>query len=152
MTEEPGGPYLSTAVFCEKVLQEKDGVASVIRIVDRFIVTISASGSEPPEKMPPMTITTTAFLSFKSGFAKGSQVIKLVPRDPSGRPMAPEALLPVFFEGDDRGASVTVNVTFRVEEEGLYWFDVLLGDRLMTKIPLRVVYQRVSLGTQPGSV
>jgi len=25
-----GGPYLATAVLCEKVLQEKDGVASLI--------------------------------------------------------------------------------------------------------------------------
>lgn len=150
MTEELGGPFLSTAVLCEKVLQEKDGVASVIRIVDRFIIT--ASGAQPPEKMPPWTITTTAFLSFKSGFAKGSQTVKLIPRDPSGRPIAPEVLLPVFFEGDDRGANLIVNVSLRIEEEGLYWFDVLLGERLMTKIPLRVVYQRVSPGTRPGSV
>ncbi len=150
MSEELGGPYLSTAVFCEKVLQEKDGVVSVIRIVDRFILT--ASGPQPPEKMPPMTIATTAFLSFKSGFAKGSHTVKLVSMDPSGRPAGPEALLPVFFEGDDRGANITVNVNLRVAEEGLYWFEVLLGERLITKIPLRVVYQRVSLGTQAGSV
>ena len=146
MTDELGGPYLSVAVLCEKVLQEKDGVASVIRIVDRFILT--ASGPAPPEKMPPTTITTTAFLSFKSGFAKGSHTVKLVPKDPSGRSAGPEALLPVFFEGEDRGANIIVNVNFRVQEDGLYWFEVLLGERLMTRIPLRVVYQRMSLGTQ----
>lgn len=143
MTEELGGPYLSAAVICEKVLQEKDGVASVIRIVDRFILT--ASGPVTPEKMPPMNVQFTAFLSFKSGVAKGSYTVKLVAKDERGQPIGSEGLFPVFFEGDDRGANVIVNMNLRVERDGLYWFDVLIGDRLMTRIPIRVVYQRTSL-------
>ena len=31
-----GGPYWATAVLCEKVLEEKDGVQSLIRVVDRI--------------------------------------------------------------------------------------------------------------------
>lgn len=149
MERELGGPYLSTAVLCEKVLAEKDGVVSLIRIIDRLIVT--ASGPEPPEKMPPMSFTTTAFLSFKSGFAKGSNTVKLLLRDPSSNQVGPETLLPVFLEGDERGTNTTLNVTLQLKEEGLYWFDVLLGDRLVTRIPLRVVYQRLRLGTQSES-
>jgi len=33
-----GGPYLSTALFCEKVLREAAGVLSAIRIFDRWTV------------------------------------------------------------------------------------------------------------------
>ena len=29
------GPYIQVAAFCERVLQEADGVVSLIRIVDR---------------------------------------------------------------------------------------------------------------------
>ena len=44
------GPNVVAAVFCEKVLQEKDGVLSAIRIVDRFTVSVEApSGAAPPE-------------------------------------------------------------------------------------------------------
>ena len=143
-----GGPYLAAAVFCEKVLQEKDGVASIIRVVDRLIIT--ASGPEPPEKMPPFTLRTTVFLSFKSGIAKGSATVKFIPTDPDRRRLTPETLLPVFFEGDDRGADVVAEVTLQVKQEGLYWFEVWLDERLVTKMPLRVVYQRMRLGTQPG--
>lgn len=146
---ELGGPYLQAAVFCEKVLQEKDGVVSLIRVVDRLI--FMASGAEPPEKMPPMTLTTTAFLAFKSGIAKGSSTIKLVPIDPDGKRMTQEALLPVFFEGDDQGSNVTLNLTLQMKQEGLYWFEVYLDERLVTRMPLRVVYQRMRLGTQPGT-
>ena len=45
------GPYLAVAVFCEKVLVERDGVTSAIRLVDR--VNRSAVGPESPEVMEP---------------------------------------------------------------------------------------------------
>jgi hypothetical protein len=32
---DAGGPYLNAALLCEKVLQERDGVLSIIRIIDR---------------------------------------------------------------------------------------------------------------------
>src|SRR5262245_45206440 len=103
MAEEQdwGGPYLSAAVFCEKVLGEKDGVLSAIRIVDR--ITVTASGTAPPEKMPPTNIQVTALVAFKSGFFKGSAEIKLVGRTPSQRIFA-DTTLPMLFEGEDRGA------------------------------------------------
>ena len=47
MTEDQdlGGPYLHAAHFCEKLLTEKDGVLSAIRIIDR--ITVTASGATP---------------------------------------------------------------------------------------------------------
>ena len=35
------GPYLSAALLCEKVLEEKDGVKSAIRIIDRVTRTVT---------------------------------------------------------------------------------------------------------------
>lgn len=41
---DTGGPYVNAALICEKVLQETDGVLSVVRIIDRFtIVTVAAA-------------------------------------------------------------------------------------------------------------
>lgn len=53
------------------------------------------------------------------------------------------AELPVFFEGQDRGVNVVLNINFAAEEEGIYWFDVLLHEQLVTRIPLRILYQRI---------
>jgi hypothetical protein len=50
LVSETEGPYLAAAVFCEKVLQEKDSVYTLVRIVDRLIM--HATGVNPPEKMP----------------------------------------------------------------------------------------------------
>lgn len=48
----------------------------------------------------------------------------------------------VTFEGRGyTGAVIDVNLDVGLEHEGLYWFDVLLDDQLLTRVPLRVVYQ-----------
>lgn len=145
--QEYGGPYLQAAVFCERILKEQDGVSSLIRIVDR--VTIQAGGPQPPEKMPPTRLSLWAYLAFKSGFAKGSFTISVKAQSPSGKTLPP-VLLPLFLEGDDRGASVAFQLNLDAEEDGLYWFDISIGERLVTRMPLRILYQRTTLGRGPS--
>lgn len=138
------GPYLQVAVLCEKVLQEKDGVLSAIRIVDRIVMT--ASGVGAPQQMPPVPISLTALLVFKSGSARGNHQVKIRPTLPSGR-ILQEISLPMLLEGDDRGVNLIANIGLQAREEGLYWFDIVVDDELATRIPLRIVYQRITQGS-----
>lgn len=45
MSDSIGGPYLKAALLCEKVLQEQDGVVTLVRIIDRFVTQVP-SGKE----------------------------------------------------------------------------------------------------------
>lgn len=144
MPEEYGGPFLQMAVLCERVLQEKDGVLSLIRIVDRF--TISGTDRE----MPRSPIQVTAAIAFKSGFAQGKYFVKLRPHTPSGKILA-EQEFPVLFEGADRGVGIVAQMGLVAEEEGLYWIDVLLQEVVVTRMPLRVLYQRAGPIAPPKS-
>lgn len=138
------GPHLQVAVFCEKVLIERDGAFSLIRVIDRFNI----SGHLP--EMPPNNINFTIFVSFKAGFCRGKMSLKIVPTTPNGKEL-PGLSFTVLFEGDDeRGVNVQGNMTMIVQEEGRYWFDVLLGDTLVTRMPLMVVYQQTQFVGQPG--
>lgn len=74
MTTESSGPYLTAAVLCERVLQEKDEVISIIRMIDRLTVTVNAAGS--PETMPPAAVNFTALIALKSGSARGRMTVK----------------------------------------------------------------------------
>ena len=145
LVSETEGPFLAAALFCEKVLQEKDGVLSLIRVVDRII---HGGGPAAPERMPPITANLALVIALKSGFARGSYAVTVQPTTPSGRGL-PATTLPVLLEGEDRGANLLGNLALQLEEEGLYWFDILFERRLLTRIPLRVVYQRISFGAQP---
>ena len=137
----PGGPYVTAACLCERVLQEADGVASLIRVVDRIIN--SAIGPAAPDEMPPTAVNLTAAIMLKSGSARGRHSLRLTLEAPSGQQVGPEVVLPVHLEGEERGVNFFVGLNFQAEHEGLYWFNVLFGTQnvLLTRIPLRIIYQ-----------
>jgi hypothetical protein len=128
--------YLHVATFCEKVLRETDGVMSVIRIFDRFNVMGDS------EQMPPTSFSFMVLIGFKSGFMRGKQTIRLKPISPTGKEL-PAMEIPMLFEGDDdRGNAIAFQMNWVAEEEGVFWWDVYLNDELVTRMPLRVFYQR----------
>jgi hypothetical protein len=140
MKDKIGGPFLMAAVFCERVLQEKDGVLSPIRIVDQFTHTVA--GPDAPDKMPPFTIKVSILIAFKSGDFKGKQDVKITPVAPSGQ-VLPGISVPILLEGADKGANVNITYVFDAQEEGLYWFNVTLNGKLITRMPLRTIYQKM---------
>lgn len=147
MPVSSGGPWVASAVFCERVLHEADGVLSLIRIVDRF--TQSAAGPNPPAEMPPFPLDVWAVIVLKADQALGRHTIRIRPEAPSGERLAVTEL-PVLFEGGDRGAALLLNVQLALEHEGLYWFDVLHGEQEtpLTRMPLRLVYEPRRIATQ----
>ena len=107
------GPFLSAAFLCEKVLEEKDGVKSTIRIVDR--VTQTAVGPAPPKEMQPFDYEITLFLRFKSGWVRGSRNLKIETVKPSGESSIPIQRA-IFFEGEeDRGVDITGHLKIKLE-------------------------------------
>jgi len=143
MTTSASGPFLAAALLCENILEEKDGVLSAIRIVDRIIH--GARGPNPPEDMPPVPVNLRALISLKSGAARGRFAVGIVLEKPSGQ-REPAVEIPVLLEGEDRGANLNIALAFQAELEGLYWFEVQLDGQPITRMPLRLIYQRLSLG------
>jgi len=141
--EEIFRPYLHVATFCERVLTEKDAVNSLIRMVDRFLVPGTS------EEMPPAVLQFMVYISFKSGFMRGKQKVILRPTSPTGKDL-PAMEFPILFEGDDdRGPAFGFMVNWAVEEEGVFWWDLFVNEVLITRMPLRVIYQRMIL-PNPG--
>ena len=91
------GPHLQMAVFCEKVLQEKDGVLSLIRIIDR--INRTAAGPEAPEAMPPFDYQLTSVITLKSGNARGGVQVEIEPEGPSGLKQ-PRSAMTAQMEGN----------------------------------------------------
>lgn len=132
------GPFLSAALICEKVLEEKDGMKSAVRIIDRVTRTVVAPS--PPEEMEPFDYEATLLIRLKSGWARGSYPVRVDLVKPSGERPVPIQHT-VYFEGEeDRGVDIVANMRIRFDQTGIYWFRIYLTDRLLTQIPLRVIY------------
>ncbi len=134
------GPYLQVACLCEKILDEKDGVKSAIRIIDR--VTHQVAGPSPPEEMEPFDYNIFLLVKLKSGAARGPMELTIRLDKPSGE-SPPPIVNDLNFEGeDDRGIDIAANMTIRFDQPGLYWFDIRLGGERLTRIPFRLIYSR----------
>lgn len=120
---------------------------SAIRIIDR--VTQTVGGPDVPDEMPPTTVSLTCLIALKSGEARGRHSLKVRPEQPGGIQL-PAIDLPVYFEGEERGHNVLLDLSIQAHLEGLYWIDVILNEvTLLTRIPLRVVYQPQRFGPPP---
>jgi hypothetical protein len=136
------GPYLNVATFCEQVIEDKSGVLSLIRIVDRM--NVSAYGPGSPNEMPPANLNWFLVLSLKSGEARGSHTLKIIPELPSGLSKEP-VTLSVHFEGGTRGQNVVSRINLKLEMPGIYWFKLYLENQFLTKVPVEVIYSRTSV-------
>lgn len=131
-----GGPYVQVAVICATPLIEQQGYLSVIRIQDR----IQIAGQT--EQMRPQPLHNLSLvLVLKAGEMKGKYSVHITPITPSGKELA-SVELPVLFEGEERGVVIAIPVAIVAEEEGLYWFNITMEGAALTRIPLRVMYQR----------
>ena len=137
------GPYVQLAAICEKVLQEGDGVLSLIRVIDRLTVTVS--GDQAPEQLPGGNINATLVVALRPDDARGRHAIRLRIQQPSGIYL-PERSIDVNFEGEDRGVNLVLEMQFEAAE-GLFWIEVSVEAGLLTRVPLRVIYQRIRSGT-----
>jgi hypothetical protein len=140
-----GGPHLQMAAFCENVLEDKEGVLSLVRVVDQ--VTQTATGPDAPDQMPPFILShLTLVIMLKADQARGRYAVKIRPEDPSGIQLPP-AELPIHLEGSNRGVNLLVPLQIPISLEGVYWFDVLFmpgrneEDRLLSRVPLAILYR-----------
>jgi hypothetical protein len=136
-----GGPYLTAAFFCDKVLREADGVLSAIRIVDRWNV------SGPTELMQPSLLQGTLVVLLKNGAYRGQAAITITPISPSNERMQQIALPVMFDDLDEKGAGIVIPMAFPAQESGLYWFEIVLSGQAIaphtiSAIPMRVAYRQ----------
>ena len=134
------GPYIQAAVLCEQVIEDKTGALSLIRIIDT--ITHTEARQDAPVDMPPTTYPMKMVIMLKSGRARGRHELKICPELPSGELKQP-ITQSVQMEGEERGNNHIINMIFTFTIEGLYWFNIYLDDVILTKIPLRIKYNRV---------
>jgi uncharacterized protein DUF6941 len=149
-TKAAGGPYLAAAVFCDSVLKGDDGVMSAVRIVDRVTVTIPAdSPPDVPSDEKMLLCNIQGLVSFKKGYAGIKHDLKLVMNSPSGKTDIMQHRIE-FIDVAHGGHNLRVNLQMAVSEGGLFWMDVYLDGKLMTRMPLLIAVKRAEAVSADG--
>jgi hypothetical protein len=146
-----GGPYLAAALICERVLADQDGAMSAIRIVDQFTLTLDpATPPELPSKEHPIPVTLSILLILKTGDSPGEHAIRLDMQYPSGKSETAFEQKIQFQPQPQSGANLRFNVTIRVHSSGLFWMDVFLDSKRITRMPFQITIQRADAAQQPA--
>jgi hypothetical protein len=135
--EQPLAPSLRIAALCERVLQEKDGALSLIRIIDRLTITVE--GTDVPKELPPGNFAFTAVMSWINGLGNYEAKIHV---DFPDADSFDSPTIPFYLDSLDKIQNVIIRLVIPLKRQGIYWFNFMLGDEVKSKLPLRVIYQR----------
>jgi hypothetical protein len=139
-----GGPYLNEALLCERLLQEKDGMLTIVRVVDKITVSPPPGPEPAPTQMQPFLASLTLVVGLKAGAARGTYTLTVRPQDPDGADLEGNDISISFSGADDaQGITTIVNMNLGIQHDGLYWFNILLNGELISRVPLRIEYQPV---------
>ena len=133
------GPFVKAAFVAERVLEEKDGVLTAIRIVDAASLEVVGKAPDMPQPAPPVSIDFTLVLMLVRG---DSPIEQLVTFGMEGAHVeaapAPIEHHLVFGPDQESAAHVRIRLQLALRNPGTYWFFVRASGRELTRIPLRV--------------
>ena len=128
------GPYLSVATFCEKVMQETDGVLSMIRMIDR----IYFESNEPEAAVDKIVVPVVLLVGFRAGEYRGSGHVEVRVTTPSGKVGVTPIEFDCEFRDEAPGTATAININFQFSEVGTHWFTVRFEGAEVTRIPLEL--------------
>jgi hypothetical protein len=138
-------PLVSFACVCERPLQDKDGVISLIRIVDTFFLdkfpAVAARPSDFPAtiELTVATIELTVAIGLKAGRVRGRHEVGLATYRPSGERSEFPERWPIVFDEDYSSANFLIKLFVNRVEPGSYRAEVLFDGDALTDITFRVL-------------
>jgi hypothetical protein len=129
---------LAAAILCERVLEEKDGTLSAVRIVDRVTIDRAhAPGANVVTVIGPATLAL--LVMFRHADPRREYEVVLTVEDPSGskKELTPSGR--VRPGGETNGGNFIGRLTFAPQGVGLYRFLVAIDGKQVAAVPLSVV-------------
>jgi hypothetical protein len=111
------GPYVNMAAFCDRAIQETDGVLSIIRVIDQ--INVQLTGPDAPQELPPGgTIGTTLVVMLKAGQARGTHSVQIVFEHPDTTRHEAPMLSVSFTGGDQSGTNLVLPLQIQLSSAG----------------------------------
>jgi hypothetical protein len=136
---QPKGPHLLMAVLCQRADQDQYGSLNVINVLEQLVV--GSDDPSAPAEFPGFRLESQLVVQIASGNKRGDATVTIQPIDPMLQRLELVSQ-EVRFSGEDHRVTIVSNVSLDVEHTGIYWFNVALDGKVLTRIPLRIGYHR----------
>jgi hypothetical protein len=128
--------FIPYAVFCDEFTQSADGSVSITRIIDTIKCFVKSFPATPQPITFPMMRVRYA-ICFKAAVSVPNFETELRCIRPSGRHFV-IGTRSLGLAGDYAGAFLTGELEFQPQEEGWHVFEIVVGQTVEAKIPLRI--------------
>ena len=149
VTPPRGGPWVILACFTDAVQQEKDGTLRLGRIIDKINIEVKATAPGGEEvtmsleqllpSLPPLPVTLILVVGIKGGDFAGDAVLAIEIDRPDGKRVS-GLRRSMTLPGAHGGMNAILRMTLSFEGPGVRWFNVRLGRKLLTRVPMEVSY------------
>jgi Family of unknown function (DUF6941) len=144
------GPYLSAALLCERVMEEKDKVLTAFRITDSTTITLPPGTPDDfPSETNRLPVTFDSLVSLKTGKSPGEHTVRIDMISPSGKRSESETRTLTLPDEEHGGANLIHHHTVSIKQGGLFYFEVLVDGELLTRVPFRIDVIRQSADQFP---
>jgi hypothetical protein len=141
-TKKIGGPFLTAAILCENILEDQSQMLSALHILDVIHLWVPEN-LELPTKEHPAEISLNMLIMLKTGDAPGRYKVQLVIESPTGkRKEAPKQPLVKLPRQANAGANIKVKFGMKVFTSGVFWIDVMVDGKRLTRVPLDIQIKR----------
>jgi hypothetical protein len=152
-------PYVTVAAVCERVIEEKDGVLSAIRLIDQlsyeFVEVANQPAGTAAVEQPVIVMNSvdlTVLICLKAGTMRGDYLASLEMQQPGGKVVRLYSDLSVTF--GEAGNGVNINTKFPLPPfapPGVYWFVFRWDGEELTRFPFTLEQRRASGTTTSGT-
>jgi hypothetical protein len=144
-----GGPYLAAAVFCDNVVEGADRTMSAIRIVDHVKIGIPPEApADLPSENNRLNVSVWALVAFKRGYATRMHDVRLAVESPTGKRSELSRHEIDMSAEPYGGGNMRINLNIGVSRGGLFWVDVILDGKVITRMPLQITVTRLDATPQ----
>ena len=138
MAPDPSGPFVSMAVFCERLDRQPDGTVDVLGVVDGVLLSPEGDqGGDAFDGASAPVVRLLGLVSIRAGEARGRHTLSLRAHFPDGE-LGATLARPIELTDQAPGATIGFPFELEARDTGTYWFDVAYDDTLLTRIPLVV--------------
>ncbi|HEY2784587.1 MAG TPA: hypothetical protein VGJ05_06380 [Fimbriiglobus sp.] len=141
--QKTNGPFLAAALFCETAIESKTGAMSIINVYDSLDLTLTLDAPKDiPSEGNRLPILITIFLSFRTGDASGEHTVGFSIVSPSGKRNEPIEKKELFSVEPNGGRNLVFRLNLMAASVGLFYVDVFLNKKIITRMPLLVKLTR----------
>ena len=134
----PKTAWITAALFCQNILNEKDESISLIRLPDRFFLAPDFAPKEG--ELPAVQLSMLVAIR---GTEAGIHLLAIDSVTPSGKTTQGMAGARIELKSPEHSFNLMIKSTIAlVEGPGLYWFEVSLDKELCVRVPLQIEVAR----------